>query len=117
VYNDTSIYTPDSPTASAVLHPWSAFPNNYANMNNWPPHTYNNPDTCNNIQGFALKCNINDSITYVRNRDASYKARVYNDACYSGSYQTINTLTSVSPVTYNDSISSLCWVGGSVASC
>jgi hypothetical protein len=95
-----------------VLHPWSAFDGSYGNMNNWPPHTYNNPDTCNNIQGYAPKCNLNDTISGAKNRDATYKVRLFNDAYYSGAYQTIYPLTSVTQVAYNDRISSLCWNAG-----
>lgn len=115
VYNQSGLRA-DSPTATSALWPWSAFNGGYANMNNWPPHTYNNPDTCNNIQGFAARCNLNDTISSARNRDATYKVRLFNDAHYSGSYQTVSPLTSVSQVIHNDQISSLCWNAGTVCS-
>ena len=117
VYNDSLNFgPPDDPYASSVLHPWSAFDGSYGNMNNWPPHTYNNPDTCNNIQGYAPKCNLNDTISGAKNRDATDKVRLFNDAYYSGAYQTIYPLTSVTQVAYNDQISSLCWNAGTVCS-
>jgi len=98
-----------------VVNPWSAINSNYANMYNFPsPHTYNNPDVCNNVWAGLAACNINDTISSEKNRDASYSLRLYNDANFSGGFETLGPLNSVNRVTYNDQITSFCWNTGKV---
>lgn len=119
VYEDDSWQASD-PWLSATYwptHPWSAFNGNYANMNNglWP-HTYNNPDTCNNAYAYYAPCNLNDTITSAKNRDGSYKVRLFVHSNWSGSYQTISPLYYVSKLRsgIDNEVSSLCWIGGSI---
>lgn len=116
VFNNAS-FNADPPDGWGVTNPWSAFAGNYPNMHNWPsPHTYNNPDVCNNTHAFTAACNLNDTISAAKNRSSAYKVRLFNDANYSGGFQTLNALTSDTQVTYNDQISSLCWNTGSPCS-
>lgn len=109
----------DDPWLDARINPrapWSAFDGNYANMfKAFPsPHTYNNPDTCNNVHALQPYCNLNDTVTSARNRDSSYKVRLFVHANWSGSYQTLRPLSSDPDVVYNNQTTSLCWIGGSI---
>lgn len=116
VYNNANLLA-DPWNGTGVVNPWSAFSGGYANMYNWPsPHTYNNPDVCNNVYGFWKQCNLNDTISSARNRDGSFKVRLFNDANYSGGFQTINPGASVNQLTHNDQVTSLCWNAGTVCS-
>ncbi|MFT4051910.1 MAG: hypothetical protein QM677_06625 [Microbacterium sp.] len=114
VFNNAS-FDADPEGGLGVTNPWSAFSGGYYNMSSWPsPHTYNNPDVCNNVYAFWAICNLNDTISAAKNKDSTYKVRLFNDAGYSGNYQTLRPLTSDSQVTYNDQISSECWNAGTV---
>lgn len=118
VFNNAS-FNADPPGGWGVTNPWSAFNNRYYNMYNWPsPHTYNNPDVCNNTMAGLAACNINDTISAVKNRDLTYKLRLFNDAGYSGNYQTLGAGIGTTQVTYNDQITSFCWnTGGGGSAC
>lgn len=102
-------------------HPWSAFDGPYDNMfKAFPsPHTYNNPEGCNQIHALQPYCNLNDTITSARNRDRTYKVRLFKDAFWKGSFQTLAPLSSDGVLTYDNETSSLCWLGGkiTVANC
>lgn len=72
VFNNAS-FDADPSDGWGVTNPWSAFDNRYYNMHNWPsPHTYNNPDVCNNTMAGLSACNLNDTISAVKNRDLTY---------------------------------------------
>lgn len=118
VYNSAS-YQADPPSGGGVVNPWNAITGNYydldgatdpTNPNAPSPHTYNNPDVCNTNVIFAASkaCNENDSISSVKNRNSSRDLRLFNDAFYRGSYQTMSALTSLSQVRNNDQITSFC---------
>jgi hypothetical protein len=95
------------------VNPWSAVAGNYPNLNGGAsPHTYNNPDVCNNVYAFYGPCNENDTISSVKNTSSTRKVRLFNNASYSGGFQTVGLLTNVSQVNYNDQISSFCWNDG-----
>lgn len=102
-------------------NPWSAFAGYYENMfKMFPsPHTYNNPESCNQIHALQPTCNLNDTITSARNKDTSYRVRLFTNASYRGSWQTLAPLSSDNTLTYNNQTSSLCWLGGriTVANC
>ena len=79
-------------------------------MYNFPePHTYNNPESCNQWNALAYQCDLNDTISSVKNTSTYRSLRVYNNANYSGGYQTLYIGQRDSQVTYNDQISSECW--------
>lgn len=120
-YYNSANYAADPTNGTGVVNPWSAVSSNYFDLDgstdytnpNYPsPHTYNNPDICNTNAFWAAQhiCNENDTISSVKNRK-SISLRLYNDAFYSGSYQTMSSLTSLSQVRNNDQISSFCWSG------
>lgn len=108
-YNNAS-FNADPPNGLGVTNPWSAISGNYYNMHNWPePHTYNNPDVCNNTHALFAICNINDSVSAAKNKSTQKNVRLYTDAGYSGNYQTILRGSSTTQVTYNDQTSSIYW--------
>lgn len=113
-YYNNAGFAADPPDGSGVVNPWSAVDGNYPDLNGGAsPHTYNNPDVCNNVYAFYPPCNENDTISSVKNTSSGRKVRLYNNASYSGGFQTVGTLTNVSQVSYNDQISSFCWNDGS----
>lgn len=113
-YYNSAGFAADPPGGAGVVNPWGAVAGNYLNLNGYAsPHTYNNPDVCNNVYAFYPPCNENDTISSVKNTSSSRKLRLYNNASYSGGFQTIWTLSSDNLVTYNDQISSFCWNDGS----
>lgn len=113
-YYNSAGFAADPPNGTGVVNPWSAVSGNYPNLNGGAsPHTYNNPDVCNNVYAFYPPCNENDTISSVKNTSSTRKLRFYNNASYSGGFQTVGLLTNVSQVAYNDQISSFCWNDGS----
>lgn len=103
----------DPPDGTGVVNPWSAVAGNYPNLNGGAsPHTYNNPDVCNNVYAFYPACNENDTISSLENTSSTRKVRIYNDANYSGGFQTFGVNTVTNQVTYNDQTSSFCWNDG-----
>lgn len=94
--------------------PYSDLPANYPDMSGWPAiHTYNVPDVCNSPLALTYPlvtwCQLNDTISSVKNLSYSRDLRIYTNANYTGSSQFIGTRTFVSQVTYNDQTSSLKW--------
>lgn len=111
-YNSAG-YAADPPDGLGVTNPWGAVAGNYLNLDGGAiPHTYNNPDVCNNTHSFYYACNENDTISSVKNTSSTRYVRFYNNGSYSGGFQTIFPLTSSPQVTYNDQISSFCWNDG-----
>lgn len=116
---DVCVYNSTWWAADAYTHPptnpWSAFSGKYANMDHWPPHTYNVPSYCNDyIAGWQTICNLNDSISSAKNRDYDYKVRLFVHANWAGAYNTLLTRTSNGNLSNSNKISSLCWIGGSI---
>lgn len=112
-YNSAG-FAADPPSGLGVTNPWGAVAGNYPNLYSpYPsPHTYNNPDVCNNTHALYFACNENDTISSVKNTSSTRKLRFYNNASYSGGFQTISVLGNDNQVTYNDQISSFCWNDG-----
>lgn len=112
-YNNSD-WLADPPDGTGVVNPWSAVAGNYPNLNDSrvSPHTYNNPDVCNNVYAFYFLCNENGTISSVKNTSSTRRLRLFNDANYSGGFQTLNSLIWVSIVAHNDQISSFCWNDG-----
>lgn len=97
-----------------AVNPWGAVSGNYPNLYSFPePHTYNNPEVCNQTFALTAQCNENDTISSAENTSSTRKVRLYNNASYSGGFQTLGVGTTVGQVTYNDQTSSFCWNDGS----
>ena len=76
-------------------------------------HTYNYPSSCNTIPGW-WDCRLNDSISSVDSWSDHRSIRIFTDAHYDGSYQTIHIYGRVMQVAYNDQTSSECWNDGGI---
>ena len=112
-YYNSANYLADPPTGTGVVNPWGAVSGNYYSLKgDVEPHTYNNPDVCNQAFALTARCDENDTISSMKNKSSNRKVRLFNDIHYSGSYQTVSPLTSLSQVRNNDQISSFCWNDG-----
>ncbi len=77
-------------------------------------HTYNYPPECNTWAAFG--CRLNDSISSVDSWSDHRSIRIFTDAHYDGSYQTLRIYGRVMQVAYNDQTSSECWNDGGIPS-